>query len=97
MKHSIALDRINRAVLPGNMTESRRIKAVRSNFFLRLSCRSGAAEEVSLLLPFLTRAHHYCLVTGRSRAVYRPFFLSRGTLKTFVGLRFLHGLRRSSW
>ena len=38
-----------------------------------------------------------CLITNRGQSIYRLFHLSRITLKEFVGLNRLPGIRKSSW
>jgi ribosomal protein S14 len=38
-----------------------------------------------------------CLISNRGQAIYRIFHLSRITLKEFISLNKLAGIRKSSW
>jgi ribosomal protein S14 len=97
MKHSAASDRIARARLAARFTKLRTARFVRSNGFLGSSVRAQAANQLFFLLPFSSRLHNFCTVTSRSRAVIREFKVSRMTLKQLIGLRYVIGLKRSSW
>nr|WRK68018.1 ribosomal protein S14 [Phylloglossum drummondii] len=44
-----------------------------------------------------TRLHRRCLLTGRSRANYRDFGLSRHVLREMAHACLLPGVRKSSW
>nr|YP_009529186.1 ribosomal protein S14 [Lennoa madreporoides]AXX75987.1 ribosomal protein S14 [Lennoa madreporoides] len=44
-----------------------------------------------------TRLHQRCFLTGRSRAIYRDFGLSRHILREMVHACLLPGTTRSSW
>ncbi len=43
------------------------------------------------------RLKNRCLITNRGQSVYRLFHLSRITLKEFVALNRIPGIRKSSW
>ncbi|MFM8453464.1 MAG: 30S ribosomal protein S14 [Gammaproteobacteria bacterium] len=43
------------------------------------------------------RQRNRCLITGRSRGVYRKFGLSRTKLREFAMLGMIPGLRMASW
>lgn len=43
------------------------------------------------------RIRHRCLLTGRSRGVYRKFGLSRIKLREFASIGQIPGMTRSSW
>lgn len=44
-----------------------------------------------------TRLKNRCIITNRGQSIYRLFRLSRITLKEFVGLNRISGIRKSSW
>ena len=44
-----------------------------------------------------TRLRNRCVVTGRSRGVYRKFGLGRNKLREFAMLGYIPGLRKASW
>jgi small subunit ribosomal protein S14 len=44
-----------------------------------------------------TRLRNRCLVTGRSRGVYRKFGLGRNKLREYAMMGYIPGLRKASW
>ena len=45
----------------------------------------------------LTRVRSHCILTGRSRSVYRKFKLSRISLRELAGSGSIPGIHKSSW
>jgi ribosomal protein S14 len=43
------------------------------------------------------RVNNYCILTGRTRAVYKSFKVSRFVLKGMGSLGYLPGIRKCSW
>jgi small subunit ribosomal protein S14 len=43
------------------------------------------------------RVRNRCLITGRSRGVYRRFGLARNKLREFAMLGLIPGIRKASW
>lgn len=64
-------------------------KNFRFVFVLKLAALSKDASQ--------TRLKNRCIITNRGQSVYRLFRLSRITLKEFVGLNRISGIRKSSW
>jgi small subunit ribosomal protein S14 len=56
---------------------------------LKLSTLSKDATQV--------RLKNRCIITNRGQSVYRLFHLSRISLKEFVELNHISGIRKSSW
>ncbi len=46
---------------------------------------------------FSTRKHNRCLITGRSRGVYRKFGVSRIVLRELALQGMIPGMRKASW
>lgn len=97
MKHSASFDKIVRFRLAKTSVLLRTLKAARSNRFFSPSVRAQAAKQLFLSPPFVSRLHNFCSLTGRSRGVLREFKLSRLSFKRLAGLRYVFGVRRSSW
>lgn len=79
--------------------ERLRIKSVLCNRNLPPSLRLFYAVKLASLPKdgSQVRVKNRCLITNRGQSVYRLFHLSRITLKEFVGLNRLPGIRKSSW
>lgn len=43
------------------------------------------------------RIHNRCIITGRSRGIYRRFRLSRIKVRDFINDRMIPGLTKASW
>jgi ribosomal protein S14 len=97
MKHSASSDRIARLRLNSSTLLFRTLKASRSNRFFSPVSRAQAAKQLFFSTPFVSRIHNFCSLTGRSRGVLREFKLSRLSFKRLAGLRYVFGVRRSSW
>lgn len=63
--------------------------SIRQLYLSKLSTLSKDASQV--------RIKNRCLITNRGQSVYRLFHISRITLKEFVGLNLITGIRKSSW
>ncbi len=46
---------------------------------------------------YSTRKRNYCAITGRSRAVYRKFGVSRIVLRELALQGMVPGMRKASW
>ena len=77
-----------------------------ANFFERCSSSQGASDqrfEAQLKMAELprnsnpTRIRNRCELTGRSRAVYRRFRLSRIALRDLASIGMIPGVTKSSW
>ncbi len=79
--------------------ERLRIKSIMYNRNLPSSLRLFYAMKLAVLPTdgSQVRVKNRCLITNRGQSVYRLFHLSRITLKEFVGLNRLPGVRKSSW
>ena len=79
--------------------ERLRIKTVLYNRKLPLNLRFFYSMKLATLPKngSQVRLKNRCLITNRGQSVYRLFHLSRITLKEFVGLNRLPGVRKSSW
>jgi ribosomal protein S14 len=97
MKHSAAIDRLARRRLCAVNQYFRTSKSVRSNSFFSSLVRAQAAKQLFLSPPFTSRLRNFCSLTSRSRGILREFKLSRFSFKRLVGLRYVFGVRRSSW
>lgn len=45
----------------------------------------------------ISRLHSYCLINGRSRAVFQEYRISRVQFRSLASKGFISGLRKSSW
>lgn len=97
MKHSAASDRLSRLRLAACRLRVRTARAARSNAFFANAVRAQAAKQLFFTPPFSSRLHNFCVITSRSRSVLREFKVSRLSLKQLIGLRYVFGLKRSSW
>jgi len=79
--------------------ERLRVKSVLCNRNLASSFRIFYVLKLAALPKdgSQVRIKNRCLITNRGQSVYRFFHLSRITLKEFVGLNRLPGIRKSSW
>jgi len=73
------------------------LKSLISNEFLPLGVREQAHYSLLRKNCRLNRVENRCLVSHRSRAVYRTFKLARSQFHKFAGAGILPGIRRSSW
>jgi small subunit ribosomal protein S14 len=92
-------DKIRRQKFSYIEIERLRLKSVLYNRRLLLNLRTTYAIKLSAL-PIdgsQVRLKNRCLITNRGQSVYRLFHLSRITLKEFVGMNRITGIRKSSW
>eukprot|EP00823_Brevimastigomonas_motovehiculus_P008263 TRINITY_DN7545_c0_g1_i1.p1 TRINITY_DN7545_c0_g1~~TRINITY_DN7545_c0_g1_i1.p1 ORF type:complete len:100 (+),score=7.84 TRINITY_DN7545_c0_g1_i1:90-389(+) len=77
----------------------RLLKTLTYNRTLPLEVRMKAQHELTALPRNSTahRIHNFCIWTGRSRAVVRPFRLNRLKFREFIAEGFLPGVRKHSW
>lgn len=54
-------------------------------------------NEMSLLKNLRVNYKNYCLITGRSKAIYKKFKMSRIMLRTRASLGLIPGVRKSTW
>lgn len=97
MKHSAATDKLARRRFLQQMVAIRTVRFTRSNVFFSPAVRAQASKTLFFSLPYSSRLHNYCFLTSRSRGILREFGLSRFTFKHLVGLRYVVGVKRSSW
>jgi small subunit ribosomal protein S14 len=79
--------------------ERLRLKSILYNRSLLLNLRMSYGVKLSSLPKdgSQVRLKNRCLITNRGQSIYRLFHLSRITLKEFVGLNRISGIRKSSW
>lgn len=92
-------DKIRRQKFSFLEIERIRLKSVISNRSLHIKFRKYYAYKFATLTKDASqvRLKNRCLITNRGQSVYRLFHLSRITLKEFVGLNRILGIRKSSW
>jgi len=45
----------------------------------------------------ITQTHNFCVRTGRSRGVLKPYFVSRIQMRDLIGTGLIPGISRSVW
>lgn len=83
---SLEIERLRLKSLLYNRTLSSKIRFLYS---VKLSSLTKDSSQ--------TRIKNRCLITNRGQSVYRLFHLSRISLKEFVALNRIVGIRKSSW
>ena len=99
MKNFILKDRRFRILY--NQYERRRqiLRAIIDNLKLPIKLRAKAYYSL-VLLPrnsSITRRRNRCVLTGRSRAVYRNFGLSRLRFRKLAWQGSINGVKKASW
>jgi len=99
IKYQNFKDKIRRQKFLICENERLRIKSVLYNRSLPSNLRLFYVMKLTALPKdgSQTRLKNRCVLTNRSQSVYRLFHLSRITLKEFVGLNYISGIRKSSW
>jgi ribosomal protein S14 len=54
-------------------------------------------QQKLLFTSTITKIRSICLLTGRSRSVYRTFRISRLKLRTYANAGYFTGLSKASW
>lgn len=92
-------DKIRRQKFLFFETERLRLKSILYNRRLPSHFRLFYSFKLSALPKDASqvRIKNRCLITNRGQSVYRLFHLSRITLKDFVALNRIPGIRKSSW
>lgn len=77
----------------------KQLKTIFENLSLPLSIRLEAYTKLNKLPrnSSITRLRRRCVVTGRGRAVYQDFKLSRLTFRELASGGYLAGVKKSSW
>jgi small subunit ribosomal protein S14 len=99
IKYQNYKDKVRRQKFLMCENERLRVKSILYNRNLPFSFRLFYGMKLAALPKdgSQTRLKNRCLITNRGQSVYRFFHLSRITLKEFVGLNYLPGIRKSSW
>jgi len=99
MKNLIERDKKRRYLF--NKFEKKRLElsSIIHNKALPQNIRWKATQKLASLPKdsSKTRLRNRCVLTGRGRATYRQFRLSRIMLRDLGGKGFIPGLRKSSW
>jgi len=79
--------------------KKRILKFMQQNMKLKNQERFGYSKALTQLPKnsSITRIRNRCIITGRSRSVYRDFRLTRMQLRSLAGFGLLMGVRKSSW
>jgi small subunit ribosomal protein S14 len=75
------------------------IKAISNNLKIDTKIR-WKAQQLFFKLPIkssITRVKNICILTGRSKSIYKKFKLSRIQLKFFITEGLIPGLSKYSW
>lgn len=100
MKYLILKDRKKRLLFNHFELENLRFKSVVYNRSLNSKIRHLVSLKLTLFSKNFSkvRVRNRCVLTGRSRSVYRFFKLSRISFKkNYVGAKKLLGFKKSSW
>lgn len=99
MKNSLIKDKYKRTLF--NKFELKRTlaRSIIDNCSLSNNQRMRAIEQLSLLPrnSTVTRIKNYCVLTNRSKGVYRCFKLSRIAIRDLASSGVIPGLIKSSW
>jgi small subunit ribosomal protein S14 len=99
LKYQNYKDKVRRQKFLICENERLRIKSILHNRSLPISFRLFYSIKLAEL-PLdgsQVRLRNRCVITNRGQSIYRLFHLSRITLKEFVGLNRIPGIRKSSW
>jgi len=99
IKYQSYKDKVRRQKFLICENERLRVKSVLYNRSLPSTLRFFYAIKLAALPKdgSQVRLKNRCLLTNRGQSIYRFFHLSRITLKEFVGLGRIPGIRKSSW
>lgn len=99
IKYQNLKDKVRRQKFLICENERLRIKSIVYNRNLPLNLRFFYSTKLAALSldGSQVRLRNRCLITNRGQSIYRLFHLSRITLKEFVGLNRIPGIRKSSW
>lgn len=77
----------------------KQLKAIFENLSLPPAIRQEAYSKLNQLPrnSTITRVRRRCVITGRGRAVYQDFKLSRLTFRELASNGYLTGIKKSSW
>lgn len=75
------------------------LKTILKNSFLNEELKIKTRIKLNKLprSSSIVKIHNRCIITGRSRGIYKDFKLSRIMLKTLILNGFLPGITKSSW
>tara|TARA_B110000971_G_scaffold130323_1_gene133237 strand:- start:16572 stop:17069 length:498 start_codon:yes stop_codon:yes gene_type:complete len=72
-------------------------KAKVANFLVPLEERKEAMQALALLPKTPLQAPRICILSGRSKGVYKKFRLSRHNIRNLLGQGILQGVKKASW
>lgn len=90
----------NRKLFKKYEKERRFYKIMQQNFYLQDKMRLHFSLKNSFSLhrnSSISRVENKCILTGRSRSIYRDFRLSRMQLRHLASFGLLMGVKKSSW
>lgn len=99
MTNTIIQDKKRRKLINKYEMLRKELKSIFYNRALPEEVRNEAFSELNSLPrnSSKVRARNRCVETGRGRAVYQEFKLSRLTLRELASHGFIPGLRKASW
>jgi small subunit ribosomal protein S14 len=77
--------------------ERKQLRRDRANLTLPLSTRLRVQQKLDLLPGVEHKIKNRCILTGRTRSIYRHFKLSRIMIKELSSYGLLSGVTKSSW
>lgn len=99
INHYAIKDDKKRALYAQHEIEKRQYKAIMYNMSFPIDIRFQASLALSDMSRHasITRLRNRCIITGRSRGVYRRYRISRIKIRDLITQNKIPGLRKSSW
>ena len=99
MKKQIKKNIKQRYIYQNNEKQRLILKSISHNLILENQTRWKIQKKMLKLptLSSITRIKNICIVTGRSRSIYRFLKISRIQLKKYISKGMLPGLTKYSW
>ena len=99
MKKQIKKNKIQRKQFKKYELKRLILKSIVNNINFTTNVRWSAQTQFQYfpVLSSKTRIKNICVLTGRTKSIYKKFKLSRIQLKKWASLGFLPGISQSSW
>lgn len=99
MKFKLIKDNNNRILFKKYEYKKRYLKAILKNSLLTDNIKIKAMYQLNKLPRScsIVRIHNRCVISGRSKSIYRDFKISRIVLRNFALNGLIPGILKSSW
>ncbi len=97
MLYLVAKNKKNRRKYAAEEKKKNLIKAIINNWYLCNTQCIFARKVLFQIAGYRSYLKNYCIISGRSRGIIRPYNISRIYFKQLTSFGYLKGIKKMSW